>query len=401
MNNLTHEQRLQRSHITLMRCAKFALLSGIILLGESKVKSGVPTAYTNGRDKYYGKEFIDKLSEKELNFVVAHENFHVLYKHMTTWRKLWQEDPKLTNMACDYVINQQIVDMDPNCEFIAVPDIGVCLDSKYRGWDAQQVYNDLKQNQDNDDSDDSDDSDGKGDSKDKKGGPQDSFDDHGFDDAKQMGEQEAKELNEAIDQAARQGDILAGKMNGNSARDVGAIPEPQVNWREQLQDFVQSVCAGRDSSTWRRPNRRWLADGMYMPTPFSESIGPMVIAVDTSASIPNEHLNQFLGEIEKITQDMPPERLHLLYWDTKVAGEEVYVPGEYEALTQSTRPVGRGGTDPNCVKHFVDRMGAKPELVLVLTDGHIFGDWPQFNEPTLWVSTTEQKAPTGKTIHIT
>jgi len=383
MNNLTHEQRLQRSHISLMRSPNFALLSGIILLGTSSVKDGVPTAYTNGRDKVYGREFMDTLDEKQLNFVVAHENFHVLYKHLTTWQKLWQEDAKLANRACDYVINQQILDLDPGNNYVRLPEINLCLDAKYRGWDAKQVYDDLKQQQDE----------GGG-----SGG--DSFDEHGFDDAQSMSEQERKELEQAVDQAARQGDILAGKLNGKTNRDIGAIPEPQVDWREQLQDFVQSVCAGRDSSTWRRPNRRWLASGAYMPSPYSESIGPVVVAVDTSASISAETINQFLSEIVSITEAMPPERIHLLYWDTKVAREEVYVPGEYESLASSTKPAGGGGTDPGCVKHFVDGMGTKPELVLVLTDGYIYGDWPDFNEPTLWVSTSNRVSPYGKTIHI-
>jgi len=386
-NQLTHEQRLERSHITLMRSAKFALLSGIILLGESKAKSDIPTAYTDGRDKFYGKEFMDKLNDKELNFVVAHENFHVLYKHMNTWRKLWEQDPKLTNMACDFVINQQILDIDPEEELIQIPNVGLCLDAKYRGWDTKQVYDDLKKdaeeygNRGNEDD-------------------QGSFDGHGFDQAKQMTPEERDQLEQAVDLAARQGDILAGKLGGTSGRDVGAIPDPQVNWREQLQDFVQSVCAGRDSSTWRRPNRRWLADGTYMPTPFSESIGPVVVGIDTSASISPDDINKFLSEVVKITEDMPPERLHLLYWDAAVAGEEVYMPGEYASLTSSTKPAGGGGTDPNCVKQFVDTMSTKPELVLMLTDGYIFDDWPNFNEPTLWVSTSNNKSPYGKTIHI-
>lgn len=381
MKNLTHEQRLQRSHITLMRSPKFALLSGVMLLGTSAVRDGVPTAYTNGCDKYYGKEFMDKLDEEELNFVVAHENFHVLYKHMTTWRKLWEEDAKLTNMACDFVINQQIVDLDPKGEIVKMPAIGGCLNEKYRGWDTKQVYDDLKENGDD-------------------GGAGDSFDEHGFEQAGKLTDEARKELEEAIDQAVRQGDILAGKLGGKSARDIGAIPEPQVNWREQLQEFVQSICAGRDSSTWRRPNRRWLADGMYMPSPFSESIGPIVIGVDTSGSIGPDILNMFLAEIQKITQDTPPERLHLLYWDAAVAREEVYMPGEYESLTSSTKPAGGGGTDANCVKRFVDAMGTKPELVIMLTDGYLFGDWPNFNEPTLWVSTSDNVSPYGKTIHI-
>jgi predicted metal-dependent peptidase len=385
MNNLTHDQRLQRSHITLMRSPKFALLSGILLLGHSTVKEGIPTAYTNGCDKYYGKEFMDKLTEKELNFVVAHENFHVLYKHMTTWRKLWEEDAKLTNMACDYVINQQIVDLDPTGEIVAVPDIGACLDQKYRGWDTKQVYDDLKQNG----ADEGGDGDGQG-----------SFDEHDFEQAGKLTDEAREELNKAIEQAARQGDILAGKLGGTSARDIGAVSEPKVDWREQLRDFVQSAVSGRDSSTWRRPNRRWLADGMYMPTPFSEAIGPMVVGIDTSGSIPPDVLNQYFSELVGIMTDMPPERLHLLYWDSHVASEEVYLPGEYDTLTASTKPAGGGGTDPNCVKQFVDAMGTKPEVVVMLTDGHIFGDWPDFDQPTLWAITSATTAPTGKTVHI-
>lgn len=393
MSNLTPEQRLQRSHITLMRSKEFALLSGIILLGESRVKNGVPTAYTDGRDKFYGREFMGTLTDKQLNFVVAHENFHVLYKHMTTWQKLWKEDAKTTNMACDFVINQQIVDLDPNGRMIELPELDLCIDEKYRGWDTKQVYDDLKQQQE-DQPDDGDGEEGEG----TEG--QGSFDEHGFGEAQSMGAEERKELEKAVEQAARQGDILAGKLNGTSSRDIGAIPEPKIDWREQLQDFVQSVVSGRDSSTWRRPNRRWLADGLYMPTPFSESIGPMVVAVDTSASIGPEIINQFLSEIARITETMPPERLHLLYWDSHVAGEEVYMPGEYESLISSTKPMGGGGTDPNCVKSFVDAMSPKPELVLMLTDGCIFGDWPNFNEPTLWVSTTSNTSPYGTTIRL-
>lgn len=97
---------------------------------------------------------------------------------------------------------------------------------------------------------------------------------------------------------------------------------------------------------------------------------------------------------------MPPERIHLLYWDTEIAREEVYVSGEHEALACSTKPVGGGATDAGCVKQFVDAMNTKPELVLMLTDGYRCGAWPYVNEPALWLSSSDQKSPYGKTIHI-
>jgi len=163
---------------------------------------------------------------------------------------------------------------------------------------------------------------------------------------------------------------------------------------------VTTVSAGRDSSTWSRPNRRWLAQDMYMPSPYSESVGPVVIGIDTSGSISPRDIAGFLAEIGSITQHVPPERIHLLYWDTKIAREETYMPGEYASLAQSTKPAGGGGTDPTCVKEFVQRMHTKPEFVLMLSDGYIFGDWPNFNAPTMWAMTSDVTAHNATTIRI-
>jgi predicted metal-dependent peptidase len=380
MTNLTPEQRIQRSHVQLMRSPKFAQLSGIMMLGDSKVVDDMPTAATDGWNKMYGRAFLSTLNEPQLNFVVAHENFHVLFKHLTTWKKLSEENHQLANMACDYVINLMIRDLDPNGELTEIPPCGALLDEQYRGWDAGQVFEHLKKNPP------------------PKGKGQ-SMDDHQWGGAKQMTDKERAEMEKQIDQAIRQGSIVAGKMNGKTARDIGALPEPKVNWREQLRDFVTSVTSGRDASTWRKPNRRWLAQGMYMPSPYAESIGPVVVGVDTSASISQADIAAFLAEIKSITDTMPPERLHLLYWDTKIAREETYVAGDYAALETSTRPAGGGGTDPRCVQDYVHRMNTQPDFVLMLSDGYI-GNWPNFNLPTMWAMTTNETAPNAVNIKL-
>jgi predicted metal-dependent peptidase len=380
MTNLTPEQRIQRSHVQLMRSPKFAQLSGIMMLGDSKVVDDMPTAATDGWNKMYGRAFLSTLNEPQLNFVVAHENFHVLFKHLTTWKKLSEENHQLANMACDYVINLMIRDLDPNGELTEIPPCGALLDEQYRGWDAGQVFEHLKKNPP------------------PKGKGQ-SMDDHQWGGAKQMTDKERAEMEKQIDQAIRQGSIVAGKMNGKTARDIGALPEPKVNWREQLRDFVTSVTSGRDASTWRKPNRRWLAQGMYMPSPYAESIGPVVVGVDTSASISQADIAAFLAEIKSITDTMPPERLHLLYWDTKIAREETYVAGDYAALETSTRPAGGGGTDPRCVQDYVHKMNTRPDFVLMLSDGYV-GNWPNFNLPTMWAMTTNETAPNAVNIKL-
>ena len=387
MSKLTPEQRLQRSHIQLMRSPQFCMLSGIIMMGKSEIVDDMPTAATNGRDKVYGREFVDKLTDQELNFVVAHENFHVLYKQLTVWQSLFKQNPTVANMACDHVINLQINALDPSNNLVRPPAIGILMDTKYTGWDSKRVFDDLMQNNDGDG--DNGDGDGQG-----------SFDQHQWDDAQSLSEEEKQQLSDAIDQAIRQGDIIAGKMNGTKSRDIGALPEPKVNWREQLRDFVSSVTSGRDSTTWRRPNRRWLANGTYMPSPFSESVGEMVIGVDTSGSIMADDINAFLSEIQSITDEIPPERIHLLYWDTQVAGAEVYEQGSYGSLVQSTRPKGGGGTAPQCVKEYIDNLTSQPEIVLMLSDGYVFGEWPDFGAPTIWGMTSNQLAPNATNIRI-
>ena len=389
MSKLTHEQRIQRAHVQLMRSKQFCMLSGLLMLGRSDVVDYIPTAATDGRDKFYGREFMDELDEKELNFVVCHENFHVLYQHLTTWKHLYKENKQLANMACDYVINGHIIKLDPRNELVSLPKIGVLYDKMFDGWDSGQVYDYLKKN-------------GPPPSQDGQshGEMTGSLDDHMWESAESMSAEDKEQLAKAVDQAIRQGELLAGKMGGNSPRDIGAIPEAKVDWREQLRDFVSAVCSGRDSSTWRRPNRRYLTQDMYMPSAISESIGPIVIGVDTSGSIMADDINAFLAEIKCISENTPPESIHLLYWDTVVARYEKYEQGEYASLTQSTKPAGGGGTDPTCVKEFVDGMASKPEIVLMLSDGCIWGDFPDFGVPTIWGMTTDNKAPNATNIKI-
>lgn len=400
--NLTPEQKLKRAHVQLVRSKQFALLSGILLLGKSEIRSDLPmpTACTDGRNKYYHPELIDEISEKQLAFAVAHENFHVLYKHTTTWKHLYKENAMMANMACDYVINAQIKALDPNCDVVEINENWL-YHQKYEGWDTFRVYKDLMKNgAPNNDS-----ADGSGQPTGKAGkygtgdgqGPQDH---HDWEAGDALDDKQKKELEKAIDSAIRQGEILAGKVGGNSARDIGAIPEPQVNWREQLREFVAAVADGKDCATWRKPNRRWMANDIYMPTTYSETIGPMVVAIDTSGSIDQHTINTFLGELTGIVEMMPPEKLHLLYWDTNVAAEEVYEPGMYEMLVQSTKPGGGGGTDPLCVQQWLqDHPEIEPSVVLFLSDGYV-GRWPSINAPTMWGMITDVVAPEGVTIKI-
>jgi len=123
---LTVEQRIQKAHVALMNDPKYCLYSGIFMLGKVEVCDDVPTACTNGRDVKYGRKFVGKLTDAELRGLILHEAKHKAFRHLTTWKSLYKEDARLANVACDYVINLQIVDEDKEGKFVKLPE-GGCL----------------------------------------------------------------------------------------------------------------------------------------------------------------------------------------------------------------------------------------------------------------------------------
>ena len=110
---LTEEDRLTKAVVRILGEPKYVAMAGVIMIGSKTIGEEVPTAYTNGKDEVYGRKFVEVLSDAELRGLILHENYHKLYRHLTTWKNLWDIDPELTNMACDYVINIKIVDENP------------------------------------------------------------------------------------------------------------------------------------------------------------------------------------------------------------------------------------------------------------------------------------------------
>ena len=386
VKNLTQEQRIERSHIDLMKSPQFVAYSGVLMVGSVKVESDpskCPTAYTNGRDVVYGRDFISKLTDPELRAVILHENKHKMYRHIATWKHLWKQNPSKANRACDYVINLEIVDEGKKTNgFIQLPSNGL-YDEKYRGLNSAEVFALL------------DDDDG--------GGEGNGIDEHGWEDADSMSEEEKQELGKQIDQAIRQGAILAGKVGGDIDRCFTDLMSAKVNWKEALAEFVSSVCKGKDDSTWAKPNRRWLQHDVYMPSTISETMGRLVVAVDTSGSIDQRSVNRFLSEVVGIMNNVNPELVDLLYWDSQVAGHEVYGQGDGDKLMTSTKPKGGGGTSPSCITKYLKDKNIVPECVVVLTDGYVGDDWGgHWTSPVLWciVGGCKDVPSVGQSIHM-
>jgi len=364
-------------------------MAGVLMMGVSRVEDDpkkCPTAYTNGLDKTYGRAFVMGIPEPEMRFVILHEALHVALRHLITWMWMWKEDPALANRACDLVINLLLVLSDAGEGFISMPKEG-CFDVKYTGMDSGEVYRLLKKDKE----------DGKG------GSGESGFDEHGWEEAKGRSTEATQVLDKQVGDALQQGGVLAGKLGGELARAIGEITAPKVDWVEQMRDFVTSLCMGKEMSTWRRPNRRTIDSGEYMPSSYSESVGRIGVGVDTSGSISGVAISKFVSEVVGLSKLVTPELVDLMYWDTKVATHEKYGSGQYDLIAASTKPKGGGGTRPSCVTEYIRADKLRFECVIMLTDGYVDGDWGgQWPCPVLWVIAGNKRvtAGTGKTIHI-
>jgi predicted metal-dependent peptidase len=394
MTKLSAEQRVQKSHVALMNDPKYCLYSGIFMLGKTEVRDDMPTACTDGRNTYYGRGFVDKLSEPELKGLILHENLHKAFRHTTVWKHLYEKQPQLANMACDYVINLMIHDSDPRGDNVTLPE-GGCLDEKYRGMDAGEVFRSLKQEAEQRKQN----GEGNGSGEDEQEGGQ-GFDEHDWEGANEMSEDEKQALAREVDQALRQGALLAGKLNGNIPREITEAMEPKVDWREVLREFITSICVDRDNSTWRRPNRRWVDQGVYMPSVVGEAVGRIGVAIDMSGSIGMDEIGQFLGELLSICNHVQPEGIDLMYWDTRVCAHEKYERGDYECIMSSTKPKGGGGTDASCIPEYIEEHKLDLECCIVLTDGYI-SDWGNWKTPVFWGITSKHvDAPCGVGVYV-
>lgn len=386
------ERKLKRVKINLLRDPRFAFWRGIMMVGKTELRDDIPTACTDGCNELYGRKLVEILDEKMLAFVVLHENLHKIGRDLTTWKRLFEEDAQLANIACDHRINLLLVDMDPAEQTIAFPKIagqrvGVC-DPRFKGMDVPAIYRILKQEKEEG----------------KSSGVGEGFDEHDWQSANGQSKEAKEKLEKDIDQALRQGEREHRKVNGDKAgslsRELSELLHPKIDWREVLAEFVRSVCTGRDTSTWRRPNRRFLGQDIIMPSLMSEKVGRIVYAGDMSGSVSQREQMAMVTELVSVANQVRPDKIDVLYWDSEVARHEEYDESNLDLLATSTKPAGGGGTSPACVKRYLTEKHINPECVIMLTDGYV-DSWPDFDCPVLWVVTTKNiTAGTGMTIHL-
>ena len=346
--------------------------------------SWCPTAATDGRKFYYNSEFIKKLPAKQVEFLFGHEVLHNVYDHLS---RRGDRDPKLSNIAQDYCVNADLIDQRIG-DKITVVDI--LYDKKYAGWSWEEVYDDLFKNakkididqmlkqmvDEHLDGEGENDGEGDGEGKDGKSGGRPS-----------VSEEERKKIRDEIKEAMIQAAQAAGAGNlpANVQRMIKDLTEPQMDWRELLQQQIESVV--KSDFSWMRPSRRsWHMDAI-MPGMIPGNRVDVTVAIDTSGSITDNDIKLFLSEVKGIMDAYDDYNINIFCWDTSVHAPAKYSPDNMTDITEYV-PGGGGGTDPHCIWNYLKDNEIEPKKLVVFTDFYFWGWEPKQVEDycdTVWI----------------
>ncbi len=190
-----------------------------------------------------------------------------------------------------------------------------------------------------------------------------------------MAEQEADiAMVQAMQEALRMGDMPAGL-----ARLVSARVRPMLDWCQILARFIEN-CTDSDYS-WTQPDRRYIHQGLYLPSRKEAKLPEIVLAVDCSGSVDKPMLERFCSELSGILETCDTT-LTVLYHDTRVNKHEIFTRQD---MPFTPMPHGGGGTDFRPVPEYVEGLGLRPACLLWFTDMECdrFPEEPSW--PVLWV----------------
>lgn len=333
---------------------------------KKEVSEKVPTAATNGQWIRFNPDFMDKCDDQQLFGLALHEALHIVLMHV--WRR-GDRDPKIWNYANDAIINAYI-----RSRKYRLPEGGVDESWVTEAMDSEYVYKKLKKEQDE-----SGDDNGAG-----------GFDGQG--DMEDAPDDATKADLEATILASAEMAKACGDQSGLIDSILSTVGKPKVDWRNELRAMMTSATC--EDYTYRRPSRRFIAQGLYLPSLHSDGLGGILVAIDSSASMTQQELSQIATEINHIAGDLNPEFIQVVYCDTGIMGEQRFERGDDVEL----RCKGGGGTRFKPAFEYAENYHQQLIGMIYFTD--MYGNTAECPEPPypmIWANTSGQKqdAPFG------
>jgi len=343
----------------------------------------LPTAAVDGRNLYFNTQFFNAMSNKEIEFVIAHEILHCVFDHL---ERREDRHPVLYNIAADYKVNNLLVRdrigekpkiVDCYQDFQYDSDTSEEIydklfeEAKERGKELQDLLDELEQEGEmldehldgedgNGDNDAGEEKDSNGNSVSKK--------------KPKYSKEELKKIKDEIKEGMMQAAQAAGAGNtpGEVQRMIRELTEPKMNWREIISQQIQSTV--KHDFTFQRPNRKGWQSGAILPgQDFDEQID-CAIALDMSGSIGDAQAKDFLGEIKGIMEQFRDYNIKIWCFDTSVYNEQDFTADGGEDLLDY-EIFGGGGTDFMANWTYMKENDIVPKKFIMFTDGYAWDSW--------------------------
>lgn len=341
------------------------------------------TSATDTQAFYYNPAYIEALDVRQVEFVLAHEALHCALSHFT--RRAHREKHRW-DLACDFAINPLLL-----AEGL-IPPGNLITFLEYAGMTAEEIYPLLEERED-----------------------EETMDQHLYDQehsapgnnhlqAAPQTEDGPPRLSRAQREilagqwqqhlaSAAQRAAQAGKLSGALASLMDALLQPQLPWRALLAHYLSN--SARDDYTYRRLSRR--EGEAILPSLRSAAID-VVVVVDTSGSVSEVEMNEFMNEIGALKGQLRA-RITLLACDTALAQGAPWIFEAWEELVWP-KQVGRGGTSFIPPFLWLDQHGHHPDVLIYFTDGQgPFPPTPPFY-PVLWLVKGKAGVPWGRRIQL-
>jgi predicted metal-dependent peptidase len=362
----------------------------------------LPTAAVDGKYFYFNHKFIDSLDADGLIFLFSHEILHLCYDHLG---RLDDRNPKLFNVAADYVVNDELVvagvgkmphamveKIDSNGRKIKIDEVIGLHDVKYRGWNSEKVYDDLLKNMQKQNSNKSGSGDvsldsmldkllddhlnsrdgeetteGSGSDKEGNGKPSASGPAKLSEDEKK---QLKSELKDQIINAAK--NCSAGNLPGGIKRIIQELTEPKMDWRSLLQCQLDSIIPA-DYSFMKVSRTGWDIDAV-LPGLITDQELKIAVAIDMSGSIGTKEAQDFLSEVNGIMQQFQNYEILVFCYDSAVHNPQVFSSDNGEDI-RTYQPMGGGGTSYEAIYEYLEEEGIVPLRLVNFTDGYPNNTW--------------------------
>ena len=354
------EEQFVKSRVKLLKNSPF--FGTILLHTEYKIDESIETAATDGTTLLLNEEWMCKQTEEHFSGVLLHEVLHMALDHVERTNDL--DDLMTANIAADIVVNGIIKDNK-----ISLPKEAI-YDDDLKHLGVREIYSIIKQKQ-----------------KENENHIQDKYGDGDVNECLQKSaksggtsqrEANSEKWKNIINKAKTISKMKqAGVKGSGMARIFKELLEPTINWKDALYKYITQSRADFEGY-----DRRFIHDGMYIDDVGGNKVH-VAAFVDTSGSVDEELLQNFLSELFFAINSTRGTTGYLYYFDT-----ELYPQGNIEDLDGVPKPVGLGGTSFVPIMKELNKISSENShtntVGIIYTDGFAPMTWEEPETPLLW-----------------